>query len=202
MPTAPVTSVNTVHSPYSTQSDAELVLLSLEKKDSKAFRELVNRYGQLIYNYAHRMAQKPEQSEEITQDVFMKVYKNLDKYDTQRPFKPWLMRIASNTAISAIRKQRSVISITELEESGTTLADTEQNEPEFTAELRLNTEELLTLMQQLDPKYRHALILRYCQDMPYEEIADSMDVPINTIRTWLKRGKEKLITLVQQEQTL
>jgi len=184
---------------YGARSDAELVMLSM-RPDARAFKELITRYGQLVYNHSYRMTQSAEQSEEITQDVFMKVYRNLDKYDTRRPFRPWLMRIAGNTAISAIRKRSAVVSLTALEEEGFDVADGGED-TSAGVELKMSAEELLTLMQQLDPRYRQALILRYCEDLPYEDIAAIMDVPLNTVRTWLKRGKEKLAKLATEKQS-
>lgn len=190
--------VKTQEADYGSTSDAELVGLAM-RPDARAFRELISRYGQLVYNHSYRMTQNAEQSEEITQDVFMKVYRNLDKFDVRRPFRPWLMRIAANTSISMLRKNRNVVSITELEESGFDVADNEDTS--LNVELKMSAEELLVLMQQLDARYRQALILRYCEDLPYEDIAAIMDVPLNTVRTWLKRGKERLAKLVTEKQS-
>lgn len=174
-------------------SDADLIGQSLDG-EQRAFGQLVNRYLSLVYNHLYRMTQNPDLSEEIAQEAFVKAYKNLKSFDPARPFKPWLLRIASNAAISELRKQSKVVSLNALEEEGYWGEAEHQTTEDVVVSLerKLSTDEVMQVMQQLDVKYRQVLLLRYQQDLSYEEIAETLNIPINTVRTWLKRGLEKL----------
>ncbi len=175
------------------QTDPELIERSL-RGDQKAFGHLVTRYLPLVYNYLYRMTQNHEVSEEMAQEAFVKAYKNIKSFDRNRPFKPWILRIASNAAITELRKQSKVVSLNALEEEGYWgEADHSATEDVVVRlERKLSSEEAMKAMAQLDEKYRHVLLLRYQQELSYEEIAESMKIPLNTVRTWLKRGLEKL----------
>jgi len=180
--------------------DAELAASAL-RGDQKAFATLVNRYLPLVYNTLYRMTQNHELSEEMAQEAFVKAYNHLGSFDLERGnFKPWILRIASNAAISELRKQAKVVSLTDLEESGSWGEADHQTSEDLvsTLERRLSTEEVMQAMQKLDAKYRQALILRYQQDLSYEEVAQALEVPLNTVRTWIKRGLEKLKAEVKE----
>lgn len=180
-------------------SDSELIDQALAG-DQKAFRHLVNRYLPIVYNYLYRMTNNTDTSEEISQEAFVKAYKHLNSFDRTRPFKPWLLRIASNTAITELRKQSKVVSLDAMAEEGSfTEADHVSSEgAEAALERKLDNAELMKAMNKLDQKYRQVLLLRYQQDLSYEEIADALSIPLNTVRTWLKRGLEKLKTQVSE----
>lgn len=180
-------------------SDAELVEFSL-RGDSRAFRSLMQRYLSTVYNYLYRMTQNHEVSEEMAQEAFVKAYHHLKTFDRNRAFKPWLLRIASNAAISALRKQSKVVSLNALEEEGYWGEAEHQTDVDVlvTLERKLSSEEVMKALQRLDDKYRQALLLRYQQDLSYEEVAQALQLPLNTVRTRLKRGLEKLKNEVKE----
>jgi len=180
--------------------DADLVA-SARNGDSKAFARLVNRYLSIVFNTLYRMTQNHELSEEMTQEAFVKAYHHLDSFDLERGnFKPWILRIATNAAISELRKQAKVVSLNALEETGSWGESEHQvaSDIESVLERQLSTEEVLQALQKLDVKYRQALILRYQNEFSYEEVAEAMNVPLNTVRTWIKRGLEKLKNEVKE----
>jgi RNA polymerase sigma-70 factor (ECF subfamily) len=168
--------------------------------DQKAFSQLMQRYLQTVYNYLYRMTQNHELSEEIAQEAFVKAYQNLKNFDRQRPFKPWILRIASNAAISQLRKQSKLVSLNAMEEEGTWTEAQHQTADDVVVQLerKLSTEEVLKALQTLDDKYRQALLLRYQQDLSYEAVAETLGIPLNTVRTWIKRGTEKLKHAVKE----
>lgn len=180
-------------------ADAELVELAL-RGDQKAFSKLVNRYLSLVYNYLFRMTQNHEVSEEMAQEAFVKAYQNLKGFDRARSFKPWILRIASNAAISHLRKQSRVVSLNALEEEGHWGEAEHQTSEDVVVQLerKLSTEEVLKALGHLDEKYRQAILLRYQQELSYEEIAQALNTPLNTIRTWIKRGMDKLKNEVKE----
>ncbi|MEB3286976.1 MAG: RNA polymerase sigma factor [Vampirovibrionales bacterium] len=203
--------------PLSQATDASLVDTCLsqalsEQKANQAFRELTVRYSRLVYHFVYKMTNNKELAEDITQDVFLKAYQNLGRFDQSRPFKPWLMRIASNTTISALRKTENALksqplSLDVLAEQGLQLGESSGGFPEikdsaFIAlshepdqlrqlEQSATAEEIKATLARLDAKYRQILILRYFEDLSYEEISQSLGIPLNTVRTWIRRGLEK-----------
>lgn len=168
--------------------------------DSKAFSQLMQRHLSAVYNYLYRMTQNHELSEEIAQEAFVKAYQNLKNFDRQRPFKPWILRIASNAAISQLRKQSKLVSLNAMEEEGTWTEAEHQTADDVVVQLerKLSTEEVLQALETLDDKYRQALLLRYQQDLSYEAVAETLGIPLNTVRTWIKRGTEKLKQAVKE----
>jgi RNA polymerase sigma-70 factor (ECF subfamily) len=176
-------------------SDADLIRRTLQNGQSKAFRLLMERYLPLVYNHLYRMTQNHELSEEMTQDAFVKVYTHLASFDTERSFKPWLLRIASNAAISALRKHANrTVSLSEMEEN--TGFDPPSghagDDPAMALEEQFTSEVVLAEVGKLDEKYRIPILLRYQADYKYEEVAEATGLPLNTVRTRLKRGLEKL----------
>lgn len=179
--------------------DAEWIERAV-RGDPKAFSYLVNRYLPLVYNYLYRMTQNHEVSEEMAQEAFVKAYQNLKSFDQARSFKPWILRIASNAAISQIRKQSRLVSLNALEEEGVWGEAEHQSAEDVVTQLerKLSTEAVLKAMGNLDDKYRQALLLRYQQELSYEEIAEALSIPLNTVRTWIKRGMDKLRNEVKE----
>lgn len=179
--------------------DAEWIERAV-RGDQKAFSYLVNRYLPLVYNYLYRMTQNHEVSEEMAQEAFVKAYQNLKSFDPARSFKPWILRIASNAAISQIRKQSRLVSLNALEEEGVWGEAEHQTAEDLVTQLerKLSTEAVLKAMGNLDDKYRQALLLRYQQELSYEEIAEALSIPLNTVRTWIKRGMDKLRNEVKE----
>lgn len=183
--------------------DAELVELALQG-NQKAFSQLVTRYLPLVYNYLYRMTQNHEVSEEMAQEAFVKAYKNLKSFDKRRSFKPWILRIASNAAISELRKQSKVVSLNALEEEGQWGEADHQPQENIDVQLdrKLSTQEVMKMLNQMDEKYRQVLLLRYQQELSYEEISQALNIPLNTVRTWIKRGMEKLKTQIGQNPSI
>lgn len=184
-------------------NDADLATLAREG-DQKAFGKLVNRYLPLVFNTLFRMTQNHELSEEMAQEAFAKAFHHLNCFDSTRgSFKSWILRIATNAAISEMRKQSKVVSLNALEDAGHwgeahhQLAN-DSDDILNSLERRLSTEEVLQAMEKLDVKYRQALLLRYQNDLSYEEVAQALNIPLNTARTWIKRGLEKLKIQVKE----
>lgn len=185
------------------KTDEELIRRA-KSQDARAFRELMNRYLKIVYSFVYRMVNQSELAEDMTQEIFVKVYQNLGSFDSARPFKPWLMRIASNHTLSALRKKANqVVSLDALQDdqparewAGTV---DRGSQPEEIIERQDKTARVALAIQEMDPNYRQALLLRFQHDLSYEEIAGAMKVPVNTVRTWLKRGRDKLKQKIQQQ---
>lgn len=132
-----------------------------------------------------RYANSLEEAQEIMNDGFMKVFQYIKKFDTLRPFKPWLKRILLNTSIDYFHKHRSKLEEVELEEG--------INETDDQSALDLiSYEEMLDLVRKLPPVYRTVFNLRAIEGYKHEEIAEMLKISVGTSKSNYARAKEKL----------
>lgn len=178
----------------SEQSDEALVSLSLQQKE--VFGVLIKRYDGALSRYIRRLGARDEEDVlDILQETFIKVYRNLNEFDTSLKFSSWIYRIAHNEAISWFRKKHvrpeghlvddgeSIIELTHSEEWGS----------EYHFDVSLNSAVLNRAMQQLSDKYREVVILRFFEHKEYDEISDILKIPIGSVGTLLHRAKKEII---------
>ena len=182
--------------------DASLVRRCL-KDDPNAFRLLVEKYHAEVYGTALRILRRPEDAEDLTQETFLRAFRALGRYDPTRPFGAWLHTIVARLCIDHHRRNRAkLISLTQPEE-GTSgeertidLEDPGDLPDEVAARSEL-AQRLEALVATLPPDSRAAILLRHQQDLPYEEIARVLGVPLGTIKARIHRArimlKEKLL---------
>lgn len=159
--------------------------------DQDAFAELVYTYQDAVYNLCYRMLSERTEAEDAAQEAFLRAYLNLQRYDPSRSFKTWLLTIASNHCIDRLRRRRiQWLSIEEPLPSMSLSAD--EPEPEEFAIIREKTKAVQGLLDQLNPDYRAAVILRYWYDYSYTEIADILDTTESAIKSRLFRARQIL----------
>ncbi len=180
--------------------DRELVARALDG-DESAYRLLLERFRRPVFSLIYRMIGDPEQAEDLAQESFVKAFNNLDSYNPSYRFSSWLFKIANNHAIDYLRRARlSTVSIhgsphatDEEQEEGTRIvleAHDESPEQEVLAtELGRQIERAIG---QLRPEYRTAIVLRHVEGRSYEEIAEIMDIPIGTVKTFIHRARAEL----------
>lgn len=187
---------------YSGHSDEDLAESS-KGKDEEAFKELMRRYLRPIYNFAHQYGKTVEDAEDIAQDTFYKVWKYIGRYGKGRQFRPWLYTIARNTALDHIKKKRAV-SFTDLDDSDNdlqfadTLESTEPLQPEI-FETAMEVSRLAEAMKGLHPDHRAILLLHYREEMTFDEIADIVGRPMNTVKSWHRRALIRLRELMSEQ---
>jgi RNA polymerase sigma-70 factor (ECF subfamily) len=149
-------------------SDLELVEL-FQNGNEASFNELVRRYQEKIYWIAHRFVNDHDQADDITQDVFVKIYSALKNFRGESGFYTWLYRIAVNVALNAIRKQRlrNFIRIDEFFET----ADIENDQPDIQVEKDEQQKLIEEAIANLPEKQKAVFILRYHEELSYEEIS-------------------------------
>jgi len=182
--------------------DASLVRRCL-KDDPDAYRFLVERYQGEVYGLSLRILGRPEDAEDLTQETFLRAFRALARYDPTRPFGAWLHTIASRLCIDHHRRNRAkLVSLTQPEEgtSGeerTLEIPDPSDRPDEEAEKSELARRLDALVAQLPPDSRAAILLRHQQDLPYEEIARVLGVPIGTVKARIHRArimlKQKLL---------
>lgn len=154
--------------------------------DTNAYENLVNRYSTGLIIYCERMLGERPIAEDIAQEAFMKAFTELRKFNPQKArFSTWLYKIATNRAYDYLRQQKSTLPSEDIDELA------EESAPDFDDEEQCRM--IRATVKHLQPEtYRKVIEAYYWQGKSYEEIAASMGVPINTVRTWLRRAKEQL----------
>jgi len=185
----------------SSRSDQDLIISYLESSDGDALAELVQRHLKSVYSFASIFAKDTAIAEDITQEVFIKVWKNLKKFDQKQKFQTWLLTITKNTALDYLRKKKAkVFSSFEDEVGQNPLVDSLvslEPLPEEIFEAQERSEELVQVIKTLEDKYRVLFLLRLANDLSLAEVAQVLGEPLETVKTRYRRGliklKEKLI---------
>jgi RNA polymerase sigma factor (sigma-70 family) len=169
--------------------------------DERAFRTLLEKYERAVFSICLRMVRNRDEATDLSQESFIKVFGSLDRYNPAFAFSSWLFKITSNLCIDYLRKRR--ITTFAMDEP----VETERGEftrqyvaPDPTPDETLSRNEK---MQKLDAgiaalpeHYRIMLILRHQEDLSYEEIADSLSIPLGTVKARIHRAREMLKTIL------
>ena len=161
--------------------------------DSEAFRRLVDRYKDEIYNYFIRSTGSIEDSEDLTQQCFINLHGSLENYTRRASLRTFLYRIATNLAISFSRKRKSPLSLDILVEEGYDHAsDTTTDRPEDIAYARELQKAYLAALAKLPPEWALILDLRIGKELSYKEIAESVGRSVSSVESILFRARERL----------
>ncbi|MDR3239288.1 MAG: sigma-70 family RNA polymerase sigma factor [Clostridiales bacterium] len=180
-------------------TDYELIQSCLQGNQD-SFAELIARYKNLVYSVILRMVNDREEANDLAQDVFLKLYKNLDKYYPDYKFSTWTIRIATNHVIDyRRRKKQETVSMEEVEyELGT------DDSPENAYIRQEQKQELNQMLVDLPDMYKIPIVLYHEQDLSYQEIADIIHEPLSKVKNRIFRGrrmlKESLLNLRKKEQ--
>lgn len=172
-----------------TLSEGELVRACL-LDDAAAMRELVERFQTDVYGLCLRLVGDRHEAEDVAQEVFLRVFRSLHRWDASRSLKPWIIGIAVNRCRTFLAKRvRRPVPSASLHE----YADRRGG--------RDDSHELLgaihAALAELRPEFREAFILFHEQGFPYEEIAQAMERPVGTIKTWLHRARLQVLARLQ-----
>ena len=157
------------------------------QNDKNAWESLVRENERMVYHIAYRMMQNEEDAKDISQEIFIKVYRSLSKFDESAVFSTWLYRIAVNTCIDALRKRKGNQTISLQEQTQKKQQDTpEQN--------YLQKEEQIQIMQtieSLSPEHKAMILMRDMEDMTYGEIAECLSLSLGTVKSRIARAREQ-----------
>jgi RNA polymerase sigma-70 factor, ECF subfamily len=166
--------------------------------DRDRFTELVRRYEKRLVNYVFRITHRYEEAHDLAQEIFVKVYLALDRYDPKYQFSTWLFRIAQNASIDALRKK----SIAEVPLARPTDEEPERErefaDPDTSPYRDLKNKQLASAIdkavEKLPPDYRELIQLRHFAELSYEEIASMKKLPLGTVKNKLFRARNLLKT--------
>ena len=168
------------------------LLIRASEGDIQAFQEIYKMASSYVYNLALRISNNQEEAEEITQDVFLKIYNHLRYFQFRSAIKTWIYRITVNTAINASKKRSR-----ELSRRADFNENIQYGPASEVLKQRLDQEEnealISRLLKLLNPKQRACVVLRDIQGLSYKEIARTLGINLNTVRTRLKRARQTLL---------
>lgn len=164
-------------------------LARLKKGDIKAFEQVVFEYEKAIFGYVYHFINNRSDAEDITQIVFLKLYKNIGSIDLEKNFKSWLYRIATNTVYDWLRKKQRNPELLLIDDDESHFETIDEDSSYLTIEANLDLE---TAFKGLKDVYRNVIMLFYYEGFSYEEIAGILKLPLNTVKTYLRRAKEAL----------
>jgi len=186
---------------FKNTEDGALIKL-VQKKNPAAYKEIVRRYQGKLFAYLYRLVGNREEAEDILQNVFVKVYKNIKRFDTQRKFSSWIYRIAHNEAVNFLKRRgkRRQVSLEDIETTkdklDTASLDKSPIDAWISKELKREMREALN---KLPIKYKEVLTLRYFLDKSYEEMGEILGKPVNTVGTLINRAKKKLMEIIKKD---
>ncbi len=169
--------------------DSELVENYLLGEE-KAFEAIVDRYIKPVYGFVFRFTGHVEESNDLVQDIFLKVWKNLKKFDPEKSFKAWIFTIARNTVFDWLRKQKSIVFSdldTEDQSFAETIADTEPIADEVLFQ-KENQDALNRAIGELSEETRELVLLRLGEELTFDEIAEIVGKPMNTVKSKYRRA--------------
>jgi RNA polymerase sigma-70 factor, ECF subfamily len=184
-----------------TPSDAELVQQALAGSQ-QAYQDLVKRYATPAVNLASRMVRDRAVAEELAQEAFARAFERLSTYDQQRRFVSWFFQILHNVTIDYLRHKRPImVSLDGLEEAGHPGVATTSTggPPDAVAEQAALARAVDAALALIRPEYREAVVLRYREDLSVQEIADTMSVPVGTVKTYLYRARKELASILSAQ---
>ena len=163
--------------------------------DAEAFEKLYDMYAQKVYNLALRMSKNPEDALDLSQEIFIRVYKSLVFFKGDSSFSTWLYSIASNACVDFTRRE-SKRKHDSIDDGVLQLPDLATPENEF--EKKKLGEDIANAIDALPPNMREVIVLREINGLSYSEIADSLDIEEGTVKSRICRAREKLCKLLKE----
>jgi RNA polymerase sigma factor (sigma-70 family) len=191
-----------------TLHDFHLIRTAVEHHDEKAYAELMRRHQRLVLRQIRKIVRSPDDAADLTQETFAKAFRALPTFRAEYAFSTWLYRIATNTALNHLRKQKASLPTLSMG----SLAITDTGEPR-TLQFRdqgLNPQEAIIRDQriglmrqavaQLPPRHAHMVTLRYFEELSYLEIAQELRIAVTTVKAQLYHCRQRLLLLVKNSQ--
>ncbi len=174
------------------QDEPDLIRLA-SRGDRHAFGEMVCRYREGVVNVVYRMCGDGALAEEAAQEAFLKAWQNLRRYNPRFAFRSWIYRIAINTALDALRRERPSVDI-----DAVPIAE-QSDGPEASYEMQERSARVRQAVLGLPPVSRMALVLREYEGLSYREIADTLEVPLGTVMSRLSYARRQLREALQTD---
>ena len=170
-------------------SDRALVIKTRDG-EVEAYGELVRRYQSSVFNVCYRLLGERREAEDLAQESFVRGYQRLETFDVERPFGPWIRRLAANLCLNQLRRPGQ--DRLPLDEEHDELREGGLADPETAEENRQSSERVRKALMTLPPRYRAVIELRHFQDLTYQEISSTLSLPLSDVRSHLFRARKML----------
>jgi RNA polymerase sigma-70 factor (ECF subfamily) len=171
--------------PKETEKNIDFALMkAIQRGDMVAFNAMVDRYKDRLMNVISRMLSSSEEAEDIVQETFVRVYQHRQSFNFQHCFSTWIYTICLNLARNELRKRKKF--------KFYEISDMEGHETQFAVEAKIPTrlpQAINAAVRELPEKYRTAFLLRDVEEMPYEEVAKALGVPLGTVKSRVNRAR-------------
>jgi len=174
------------------------VVAAAQAGDERAFEAVVHHYRRAVFAIAWRMTYDAGRAEDMTQEVFLRLWRKFGSFRPSKPLRPWLMRLATNTCINLAKKRR-LPTVSIHSEDGGDFREPPADGPlaPETAERRELLEALEGAIAELPEDYRLVVTLRHVEGLSYQEIAQALECPLGTVKVRLFRARERLRALME-----
>jgi len=169
----------------------------VKKGDLDAYGAIIQDYQSSVFNVCYRILGNRQEAEDLTQEAFLRAYKQISRYDQGRPFGPWMRTLAANLCYNHLKRAR--LKRVPLEDERDTVKDDPKHGPEGTLEINQEHQALYQAIWKLPETQRIAMELRHFQGLSYQEMAEAMKLPLNTVRSHLYRGRQNLAELLEED---
>lgn len=162
------------------------LILHARRGDNEAYGELVTRHQTSVFNVCYRILHERAEAEDMVQETFIRAYRRLESFDLERPFGPWIRRVAANVCLNQLETHKVT---SELHDE----RDANENErPEAIYVVKERNEQIRLALVSLPANYRAVIELRHYQEMSYDEIAIELKIPLSDVKSNLFRARKLL----------
>lgn len=176
-----------------------------QKGDSEALSQLVMSQQHYVYSIAMSVLKNPEDAADLTQEAFIRLFRALPQYNGESRFTTWLYRLVVNLGRDELRRRGRQVPLAmapaddeEHDQIASVADDDRWIDPGQVLDSQELRSEVRRALEQLEEHYRVVLALYYFEDMKYNDIADVLDLPLNTVKSHIRRGKERLAAILQE----
>ncbi len=175
------------------EKEREKELVAAAKEGNlEAFEQILFAYEKPIYSYVYRLVRQKEDAQDLTQETFVKLYKHIDAVDSEKNFRAWVYKIATNTVYDWLRKKQKRQELFIIDDPDVQFETVDVETPYQDMQRVERAKDVETALQKVRPVYRAVLLLFYWQGFGYTEIAHVLSLPLNTVKTYLYRAKHAL----------
>ena len=193
-------SIDFLQGSFADLSDDELVTIAKQRggRDDRPFRLLMERHQNTVWRVCYNFMHNSEDAEDLTQEVFLKAYRNLEKFEGRSSFKTWIYRIAINTSQNELRRRsrRPQVSTTPLDTATEFMPSSE--DVEKSTQTRAEHQLLVEAFKQLRPVESQVLIMKDLEGRPYAEIAEELDISLSAAKMRVQRARDALSSMYRR----
>lgn len=173
------------------EQEIKLIIKKIKKGKINHFEKIIKKYDKNLYSYIYSLVREQYLAEDLLQETLIKIYKNLDKYDSNKNFSAWIITIARNTVYDHLKKKK-IITLNLLDEKDSDVKE-EKHNPSQLLEEKEKTEIIDRVVNNLPENYRDIIILKYFDELKYQEIADVLNIEVSKVKWKLYEARKLLI---------